>query len=273
MHRRYRGITRSRSSLAMWCACTLLVLAACGADDSAVPVDMPDWPTLIEATRAIQPSQTSVEMLVERNEEPVGGTAITSVGDWNSMLADLGLFEPLNNTPLARIVMNANTSWVLGSADAFNDALPDGVEIVRMPTSTLVDGRVIPATAAELTAPLDLLRGAESAAERGDGTIEVTLRVEDAMAELDPAAAEMLGLSLEGVENATAVADVTLSADATAIRTFRVRIEGSLLGDEWLVTGVVDVLAVDTELDFEPPDEALVVDLSEVPEIEPLLQR
>jgi hypothetical protein len=169
--------------------------------------------------------------------------------------------------------VNAETSWVLSAADGFNEALPNGVEIVRAPTATLVNGGIIPETVTELTGALDLLSGAETVARRADGTLTVSLDTAAAVASVDPDVVETIGLSLDGVTGTVAVAEVELSDDGSWIEAFRIRIEGSRDGREWLVTGAIAVTEVTTDIDFDPPDPALVADLADVPGVERFLTR
>jgi len=253
-------------------ACSLIA-SACGASADSTPIEMPDWQTIIDATRAIEPVQVTVEVLVELDEEAAGGSAITGVGDWSIALADITLFEPLTDTALSRVVVNGDVSYVLSSAPDFTRALPEGREIVRVPTAQIVESGMIPDDIESLTGVLGLLSGARNAMHRNDGSVRVDIDLAAAVAAMTANESDGLDVAFTDLTDVVAVSDVTLSADASTIERFRVRIEANQNDAEFLLTASVDVTAVDSPLRFDPPVEALVVDLADVPAIRPMLTR
>ncbi len=242
--------------------------AACNSTPDAETIAMPDWEAAIDATRSISPVQVTTEVLVEVDDEPAGGAALSGIIDWAGGLADISPFEPITDTALSRIIINGETAYVLSSAQPFVQALPEGREIVEMPTADLRG--LVPESPEHLTAALGLLRGASTARQRPSGEIEVDLDVARAWSALTDVERAGLGVSLDDIAVERALAEVTLSPDGH-IERYRVRIEGSQDDREFLLTGAVEVDSVEGPLSFDPPPARLVVPIDDVPAVRALI--
>ncbi len=247
-----------------------LTIASCTSRSEATPIAMPDWDQAIAATRQIAPVQLTVEVLLEVNEQPAGGTALTGVADWERLLADLTPYEPITNTPLSRVILNGDTSYVLSSNDAFLAALPAGREIVSLPTGELVAAGLVSDEVEAVTGVLGLLRGATSAARQPDGDIEVQIDLGLALDRMSDTELRGIRVDLSGIEPTAAFGELRLRDDQT-IERFMVRIEADRNGDEYLLNGTSEFAPVDTPLTFEPPPADKVVDIDDVPRVRALL--
>ena len=250
-----------------------LLLVACGDRSGPVVVDLPDLTARIDATRAIEPIQYSVEYLIEVDEDPSGGAAISAVADFTTGLADVTFFEPITDTALSRVIVNGETSFVLSASSEFNDALPAGKEIVQLDTQSLADRGIPIADVESATAILGVLRGAQEATETNDADIEVTIDLPAALAAMSPNEQAAIADAFEGVVADRAVAEVTFAPDDTTLERVRIRIEGTKGDSTFLLTGFTEFAEVETDLSFDPPNAALVVDISEVPDVVTLIER